>query len=166
MVTKRAEHVKEDVPFRDKVAEANPFLEGVPPPEDPDNLPPIHHIKPPDMQHMSTKIRWYLGLGYKVKEVSKFLGVLYQQVRNVSTTVPKRAMREDIPPLLIILWEVDDDLEAMDAHAMEVEMMAQRGQDRSAKKRLNAERRALRDTVDPDEGEFEQDEDEGGNLND
>ncbi|MEB3029694.1 hypothetical protein VJI72_07850, partial [Parvimonas micra] len=54
-------------------------------------LPPIHRVKPPEMHHMSTKIRWYIALGYTVGEVSKFLGLRYQQVRNVATTTPKRA---------------------------------------------------------------------------
>ena len=72
------------------------------------NLPPISHIKPPEMRHNSTKIRWYLGLGYTVKEVATFLGVRYQQVRNVGTTTPKRAAREDVPPYIIETWEVDE----------------------------------------------------------
>jgi hypothetical protein len=98
------------------------------------NLPPIAHIKPPDMKHTSTKIRWYLGLGYTVKEVSGFLGVRYQQVRNVGVGTPKRAAREDVPPFVIECWEVDDDLEAMEAHALEEQMAAQRQQDREARK--------------------------------
>lgn len=98
-------------------------------------LPPISHVKPPDMSHTSTKIRWYLGLGYTVKEVSNFLGVRYQQVRNVGTTAPKRAAREDVPPYIIETWEVDDDLEAMEAHALEQNMAAQREQDRDARRR-------------------------------
>src|SRR3990167_3455303 len=97
-------------------------------------LPPIGHIKPPDMKHMSTRIRWFLGLGYTVKEVSAFLGVRYQQVRNVGTQSPKRAAREDVPPYIIELWEVDDDLEAMEAHALEQQMAAQREQDREARR--------------------------------
>lgn len=96
------------------------------------SLPPIAHIKPPAMQHTSTKIRWYLGLGYTVKEVSSFLGVRYQQVRNVGITAPKRAAREDVPPYIIEVWEVDDDLEAMEAHALEQQMAAQREEDRKA----------------------------------
>lgn len=99
------------------------------------SLPPISHIKPPEMRHTSTKIRWYLGLGYTVKEVSVFLGVRYQQVRNVGITAPKRAAREDVPPLKIETWEVDDDLEAMEAHALEEQMAAQRDQDRAARKK-------------------------------
>lgn len=106
--------------------------EGVPVSDEP-NLPPITHIKAPDMKHTSTKIRWYLGMGYTVKEVSHLLGVRYQQVRNVGVTAPKRAAREDVPPYIIELWEVDGDLEAMDKHAFEIEMAAQREQDRKAR---------------------------------
>lgn len=99
------------------------------------NLPPISHIKPPEMRHTSTKIRWYLGLGYTVKEVSGFLGVRYQQVRNVATVEPKRAAREDVPPYIIECWEIADDLEAMADHALDQQMAAQRAQDRENKKR-------------------------------
>ena len=109
------------------------------------NLPPIHHIKQHKMQHMSTKIRWFCGLGYTVKEVSSFLGVRYQQVRNVATTTPKRAAREDVPPFIIETFDVEDDLEAMEAHALEVEMAAQREQDRKARKDA---RRKPKDTDD------------------
>ncbi len=104
-------------------------------------LPPISHIKPPKMDHMSTKIRWYLGLGYKVKEVSDFLGVRYQQVRNVGVQTPKRAAREDVPPYVYDLWEIDDDLEAMEAHALEENMAAQRNEDRKAKRDLKKDQR-------------------------
>lgn len=100
-------------------------------------LPPITHIKPPAMKHLSTKIRWYLGLGYTVTEVKDLLGVRYQQVRNVGTVEPKRAAREDVPPLIVEVWEVDDDLEAMDKHALEQEMAAQRSQDREARRNRN-----------------------------
>lgn len=109
------------------------------------SLPPISHVKPPPMRHMSTKIRWYLGLGFTVKEVSTFLGVRYQQVRNVGVVEPKRAAREDVPPFIIETWEVDDDLEAMEAHALEVEMAAQRDQDRAARKEANKNGRQRRD---------------------
>ena len=138
--------------------EVNPFEEGRPAPEDPSQLPPIHHIREPKMQHMSTRIRWYLSLGYPVKEVSKFLGVRYQQVRNVKTVEPKRAAREDIPPLWIVLHDVQDDLEAMDAHALEMEMAQQRAEDRSAKRQANAARRALKaadEDLDDDEEDFQ-----------
>lgn len=92
------------------------------------------------MQHTSTKIRWYAALGYKPAEIQKRLGVLYQQVRNVMTTVPKRAAREDLPPLVIELLAIDDDLEAMDKHHLEAQMAAQRIEDRKNRARAVATR--------------------------
>jgi hypothetical protein len=113
------------------------------------NLPPIHHIKEQgDMKVMSTRIRWYSELGYKVGEISNFLGVRYQQVRNVINTLPKRAAREDLPALVIELLELDNDLEAMDKRAMEMEMAQQRNQDRKFKHEANKERLSKRETED------------------
>lgn len=94
--------------------------------EDVRGLPPIGRIKEPEMFHMSTRIRWYAGLGYTVGEIHKRLGVRYQQVRNVLTTTPKRAAREDLPPFIIEVMALDDDFEAMDKHFLEQEMAAQR----------------------------------------
>ena len=101
-------------------------------------LPPIHHVLEPPMQHMSTRIRWYHALGYKAVEIQKRTGVLYQQVRNVIHTQPKRAAREDLPPLVIELVELDDDLEAMDKHHFGLQMAAQRDQDRRAAARARS----------------------------
>lgn len=109
------------------------------------NLPPIHRLKAPEMEHMSTRIRWYHALGYTVGEIHKFLGVRYQQVRNIVTTTPKRAAREDVPALVIQLWEVDDDLEAMDKFHLEAEMAAQRAEHRGERRALNKARRAEED---------------------
>lgn len=106
-------------------------------------LPPIHHVKPPKMQHTSTKIRWYLGLGYTVKEVSSHLGVRYQQVRNVGVNAPKRAAREDVPPYIIELFDIEDDLEAMESHALEREMAAQRQQDKDKRAAMKRARKKL-----------------------
>jgi hypothetical protein len=108
-------------------------------------LPPITHLKIPEMRHTSTKIRWLLGMGYKVKEVSDFLGVRYQQVRNVGTTNPKRAAREDVPAYVVETLEIDDDLEAMDKHFLEIEMAQQRKQDRDARKRRNGGHEVIED---------------------
>lgn len=107
-------------------------------------LPPIHRIKEPPMRHASTRIRWYRGLGYEVKEIASYLGVRYQQVRNVVTTEPKRAAREDLPAFVIELLDLETDLEAMENQALMTEMAAQRAQDRQAKKATNRARRALR----------------------
>lgn len=107
-------------------------------------LPPIHRIREPAMHHMSTRIRWFKALGYEVKEIAAFLGVRYQQVRNVVTTQPKRMAREDLPALTIELLDLETDLEAMEAQALQMNMAAQRAQDRSARKETNKARRELR----------------------
>lgn len=101
-------------------------------------LPPIFHVLEPPMQHMSTRIRWYHALGYKPAEIQKRTGVLYQQVRNVITTQPKRAAREDLPPLEIRLAELDDDFEAMDKHHLELQMAAARDEARKAAARARS----------------------------
>jgi hypothetical protein len=115
------------------------------PSSDERNLPPIHRIKEPPMKHMSTRIRWYRALGYKVGEISNALGVRYQQVRNVSVTEPKRAAREDIPPLTIELLQLDDDHEAMDKHHLEAEMRAQRSEHMAERRATNRDRRNRRE---------------------
>lgn len=108
------------------------------------SLPPIHRIREPHMHHMSTRIRWFKALGYEVKEISAFLGVRYQQVRNVVTTQPKRMAREDLPPLTVELLDLETDLEAMESQALTQQMAAQRSQDRSARKETNKARRRLK----------------------
>lgn len=102
-------------------------------PPDPKNLPPIHRIVQPKMQHTSTKIRWYLGLGYEVGEVARFLGVRYQQVRNVGTTDPKRAAREDVPPYELVLEPLPDDIESIMDAELERSLMAGRTEEAKAK---------------------------------
>lgn len=71
-----------------------------------DRLPPIDKVREPPMDFTSTRIRWFLGLGYTVSVVAKHLGVKYQQVRNVSLMEPKRGAREALPELKV---EVIDD---------------------------------------------------------
>ena len=105
-------------------------------------LPPIHRIREPAMHHMSTRIRWFKALGYEVKEIAAFLGVRYQQVRNVVTTQPKRMAREDLPALTIEVLELETDLEAMETQALTQQMAAQRAQDRQTRKDTNKKRRA------------------------
>lgn len=102
---------------------------------DPKKLPPIGRIIEPKMQHMSTKIRWYLGLGYEVGEVSRHLGIRYQQVRNVGTTDPKRAAREDVPPYEIRLADLADDIDAIIDAELERSLMAGRTAEAEGRKR-------------------------------
>lgn len=71
-------------------------------------LPPLHRLKMPETKVLSTKIRWLHALNYQVKDISKGLGLRYQMVRNIITTIPKRAAREDLPPLVIELVEMAD----------------------------------------------------------
>lgn len=107
-------------------------------------LPPIHRILIPEsMKIMSTRIRWLKAVGYEVREISNFLGIRYQQVRNVVTTQPKRAAREDMAPLEIRVKPlIDDNLELMDQRALEEEMRMQRVEHRAARRALNKTRRA------------------------
>jgi hypothetical protein len=108
-------------------------------------LPPISRIKMPEEAKItSTKIRWLAGVGYEVKEIAGFLGVRYQQVRNVLTNPPKRMAREDVPPLVVeILAITDDNHEHMDQYFLEREMAAQRKESRDAQRKTNRKRRAL-----------------------
>lgn len=110
-------------------------------------LPPIARIKMPEGAKItSTKIRWLAGVGYEPKEIAPYLGVRYQQVRNVLTNPPKRASREDVPPLVVERLSVcDDDLENMDRHFFELEMQAHRAESRKTQRATNAARRKLRE---------------------
>lgn len=79
-------------------------------------LPPIHRVKQPKVANRATLIRWFHALGYPTKEIAAQLQVRYQQVRNVIVTTPKRAAREDMPPLELETWDLADDIQAiMDA---------------------------------------------------
>lgn len=109
-------------------------------------LPPISRIRIPDGAKItSTKIRWLSGIGYLPKEIAPYLGVRYQQVRNVLTNLPKRAAREDVPPLVVdIISLVGDDYEHMDRHHLDLELAAGRNERLSARRKTNALRRALK----------------------
>jgi hypothetical protein len=115
--------------------------------DEPRNLPPIHRVKEPKMVHTSTRIRWFAALGYEKGEIHRHLGVRYQQVRNVLTTSPKRMAREDLPPLKFEVFDVETDLEAMEAQALVDNMAAQRLQDREARK---ASRRGVEEVEEED----------------
>lgn len=81
--------------------------------EDSNQLPPLRLVKVPQVRTASARIRWALALGYSVKEISSTWGIKYQQVRNVRETQPKRATREDMPPLTIELMDPVDDIQAI-----------------------------------------------------
>jgi hypothetical protein len=91
-------------------------------------LPPIGRIiLPAEVKITSTKIRWLSALGYEPREIAPYLGCRYQQVRNVLQNPPKRAAREDLPPLTVKVMRLSDDmLEIADQEAMRQQMAAQR----------------------------------------
>lgn len=99
-----------------------------------DSLPDIGQIKMPEMKVVSTKIRWLSALGYSKSDIQKFLNVRYQQVRNVLTTIPKRAAREDLPPLVIELMDPIDDIQAIMDTALEQSL----GEGRRARKKADS----------------------------
>lgn len=107
-------------------------------------LPPIGRIKmPEDIKITSTKIRWLSAIGYIPREIAPYLGVRYQQVRNVLSNPPKRAAREDLPPLTVeVLRLTEDMLEVADEEHLRQQMAAQRAEHRQEHKRTNKARRA------------------------
>jgi hypothetical protein len=118
-------------------------------------LPPIARIKmPEEMKIVSTKIRWLSGVGYVAREIAPFLGVRYQQVRNVLSNPPKRAAREDLPPLVVeVLRLTEDMLEIADQQHLEQQMAAQRSEHRRERKATNkARREAERNLTEDDFG--------------
>lgn len=72
-------------------------------------LPAIHKIRGPEgLLTQSARLRWYYSLGYPVSEIARFLGVRYQQVRNICLTIPKRGAREELPPPRVELLPQED----------------------------------------------------------
>lgn len=101
-------------------------------------LPPITQIKIPATTTKSATIRWLCALGYTVSDISNHLGVRYQMVRNIKTTIPKRAAREDSPEMVVeYLPERDPMDDAMDG-ALEQSLLVDRKSRKAAEK---AERR-------------------------
>lgn len=89
--------------------------------EDGKYLPPIYRIRLPETRTKSALIRWLWELGYSVKAISGSLGIRYQQVRNVVTTEPKRATREDMPELMIVLADATDVVDMLLGEALEAD---------------------------------------------
>ena len=108
-------------------------------------LPPIGRIlMPPEIKITSTKIRWLSAIGYLPREIAPYLGCRYQQVRNVLQNPPKRAAREDLPPLVVKVMRLSEDmLEIADEEAGRQNMAAQRNQHRKERKETNRRRREL-----------------------
>ena len=101
-------------------------------------LPPINTIRIPSTKTKSATIRWLVGLGYEVKDISNHLGIRYQMVRNVATTVPKRAAREDLPEDIIEYLPPNDEIQDALDGALEQSLMEGR---RERKKAAKEERR-------------------------
>lgn len=101
-------------------------------------LPPIHRIKLPQVKTQTALIRWLFELGYPVKDISNGLNVRYQQVRNMVTTVPKRAAREDMPPLQIELLEMEDAVDMLLGAELERTFAEDRKRDKLAGKKAEA----------------------------
>lgn len=100
-------------------------------------LPPIGMIVITKTKTQSNTIRWLAALGYEIKQISACLGIRYQQVRNIVTTIPKRAAREDLPPLIVEYKPETDALDdAMDG-ALEASLLAER----KARQKNNREQR-------------------------
>ena len=108
-------------------------------------LPPIGRIKMPSMKITSTQIRWLDSVGYEPREIAPYLGVRYQQVRNVLQNPPKRAAREDLPPPVVEVMALSDDmLEIADEEAMRRELAASRNQHLKERRETNRRRREMR----------------------
>lgn len=116
------------------------------------SLPPIEKVVPPSTITKSALIRWYRALGYEVKDISKYMNIRYQQVRNITTNQPKRASREDLPPLKILLREEGDLIDAAMDGALEASLMAGRKERKAEEK---ADRRALRMGTDEEDEDQE-----------
>jgi hypothetical protein len=121
-----------------------------------DGLPPITDIVIPD-GIKSTRIRWLSAMGYEVKEISAFLGIRYQQVRNVITNTPKRAAREDMPPLVLVYKEEQDLFEAAMDGTLDESLLAARAERKAAEK---AQRRADREAGAGQDEEQDEEQDE------
>lgn len=90
------------------------------------DLPLITAIEMPATLTKSARIRWLHTLGYTVAEIYGFLGCKYQMVRNIVTTVPKRAAREDLPPLKVRYREVNDEIQDALDGALEASLLVDR----------------------------------------
>lgn len=105
------------------------------------SLPPIEMIQIPVTEGgtKSVRIRWLKALGYTVNEISKGLMIKYQMVRNITTNQPKRAAREDLPPLIVQYKPEADELQDALDGALEKSLL----QGRQERLRQNKEERDL-----------------------
>lgn len=106
-------------------------------------LPPIHRIKLPETKTQSALIRWLHSVGYQVKDISKGLNIRYQQVRNIITTEPKRAAREDLPGLTVELAPLEDVVDMLLGDELERTHLDARRQEVKEQKRRSRQERDL-----------------------
>lgn len=119
-------------------------------------LPAIHRIVMPNTTTQSAKIRWLHLLGYATKDIAAALGIRYQQARNIITTEPKRAAREDIPPLEIQLADIEDIVDLLLGQELDRTFAEERRtRKRDAKRQRNAHAKhgARLSEVAPDDAE-------------
>lgn len=125
------------------------------------HLPPINLIVVPSTLTKSATIRWLNALGYEVKEIYQFLGIRYQMVRNIINTIPKRAAREDLPPLQVRYKPEQDPIEGGLDAALDESLMQERRDRRKAARMHGRPTGNRADQEDEDEGEDGEDDGEG-----
>ena len=111
-------------------------------------LPPIQRLVMPQTVTQSALVRWLWALGYSVKDIHHGTGIRYQQVRNMVTSQPKRATREDLPPLEIKVMEPEDAVQLIMDQALDASVMA----GRSAERKGAAKARRAKGKTPDDEG--------------
>lgn len=90
------------------------------------DIAPIESIEIPKTTTKSARIRWLRAMGYTVAEISNFLGIRYQMVRNIATSTPKRMAREDLPPLEVVFKPEVDDVQIIMDTELEASLKAER----------------------------------------
>jgi hypothetical protein len=104
-------------------------------------LPPIADIIVPKTATKSAMIRWLVAMGYSILDIHHWSGIQYQMVRNIAKSVPKRAAREDLPPLKLEYRQDGDLIDAAMDGALEASLLEER---KARKKEEAAARRADR----------------------
>lgn len=117
-------------------------------------LPPIVRLRIPKVRTQTAKVRWLWAVGYPIKEIAKGTGIKYQQVRNMIVNQPKRAAREDLPPIPpeapLEMKELVDDIQAIMDDELERSLRAGRMADLEARKgRILKGRRGMRAVGEP-----------------
>lgn len=125
------------------------------------SLPLLKDIKLANTETKSATIRWLVALGYSVQDISNHLGIRYQMVRNIATSLPKRAAREETPILEVQLLRdfraledgIDEFVEAGIDHELEQAMLLarkERFKNMARTKKADSDFRVLDDDGDED----------------